>query len=415
MRSLFLLLLTTLPAFAEDWPSWRGPRQDGTADSSTYPTKWSASENIKWKVPVPGVGHSSPVISKGKIFLTTCMEAEPDAAKNRALLCFDRATGDSLWQTNLFAAPLEKKHKLNSYASGTPAADGERIYTAAYDQPTMRVYCHDSSGKKIWEAAPGEFHSVHGFSCTPTLFKDLVIFNGDQDPMKGGKAYIVAYDKLTGAEKWRIDRPNKLRSYCPPVIIEVDGKPQMVVAGSKCVASYNPATGEQIWIVTGPTEQYVASVVYHEGVVFFTAGFPERWVMAIDPTGTGNVTKTHVKWSLKKDGGYVPSPVAIGGIGYVVTDEGIASAWELKTGKQLWRERLGAHQSGSGIVAGGKLYFTDDTGLTYVINPSGEKLDVTQKNPLGERCFTSPASSDGQIFIRTEKHLHCIEEGSPKR
>ena len=410
MRSLLALLACTLPAFAEDWPNWRGPRQDGTTDDSKYPLVWSETQNVVWKQPVPGVGHSSPIVSKGKIFLTTCMEAEPDAAKNRVLLCFDRTTGQPLWSQNLFAAPLEKKHKLNSYASGTPAADGERVYTAAYDQPTMRIFCHDYTGKKLWEAAPGEFHSVHGFSCSPTLYKDSVILNADQDPMKGGRAYIVALDKLTGKEKWRIDRPNKLRSYCPPVLIEVAGKPQMVVAGSKCVASYNPENGEQLWLVNGPTEQYVASVVYHQGLIFFTAGFPERWVMAIDPTGTGNVTKTHVKWSLKKDGGYVPSPVAFDGIGYVVTDEGIASAWELNSGKQLWRERLGAHQTGSGIVANGKLYFTDDTGLTFVINPSAEKLDVIQKNPIGEKCFSSHAFSDGQIFIRGEKHLFCIAD-----
>jgi len=408
MRFLLLLLLTALPTFAEDWPGWRGLRQDGTTDNAGYPTEWNATKNIKWKVPVPGVGHSSPVISKGKIFLTTCMEAEPTPAKNRALLCFDRATGESLWQRNLVASPLEKKHKLNSYASGTPAVDGERIYTAVYDQPTMRIYCHDYAGKKLWEAAPGEFHSVHGFSCSPTLFKNLVILNADQDPLKGGKAYIVALDKVTGEEKWRIDRPNKLRSYCPPVIIDVAGKPQMIVAGSKCVASYDPTNGQQVWLVTGPTEQYVASVVYHEGLIFFTAGFPERWVMAIDPTGTGNVTKTHVKWSLKKDGGYVPSPVAFAGIGYVVNDEGLASAWDIKTGKQLWRERLGGHQTGSGIVANGKIFFTDDTGMTFVIQPSAEKLDVIQKNPLGERVFSSPGFTDGQIFLRGEKHLFCI-------
>jgi outer membrane protein assembly factor BamB len=386
-------------SWSADWPGWRGPKGDGSTEETAFPVKWSATENVKWKAPLPGTGHSSPIVSEGKVFVTTCIEAE----QKRVLLCLDRADGRTLWERVVLVAPLERKHKLNSYASSTAAADGERVYVTFLDKPRMRVYCYDFAGNKLWEQSPGEFHSVHGFCSSPVLYRDLVIVNGDQD----AEAFIVALDKTTGDEKWRIDRPNKLRSYCPPVIAEVDGEPQMVLSGSKCVASYDPETGRQNWIVNGPTEQFVSSVVFHRGLVFLTAGYPERWVMAIDPTGTGNVTKTHVHWSKRNDGGYVPSPVAHDGHFYLVTDEGMASCWNAKTGKRVWSERLGRHHSGSGVVAGGHVYFTDDDGDTFVLKASPE-FELVSRNPIGERCYSSPAFSDGEIFLRSEQHLFCI-------
>ncbi len=396
-------LLSATPGPAEDWPGWRGPKGDGSSAEPAFPVKWSATENVKWKAPVPGTGHSSPIVSKGRVFLTSCLEGE----KKRMLYCLDRADGKTLWERVVVVAPLEKKHKLNSYASSTPAADGERVYVTFLDQPRLRVYCYDFAGNKVWEQSPGEFHSVHGFCSSPVLYKDLVIVNADQDPEPGGRAYIVALDKKTGEERWRIDRPNRLRSYCPPVIGNLGGRTQMVLTGSKCVASYDPDTGKQLWLVRGPTEQFVSSVVFQNGTVFLTAGFPDRWVMAIDPTGSGDVTKTHVLWSKKNDGGYVPSPVAAGGYFFVVTDEGVGSCWNAKTGKALWHERLGGHHSGSGVVAGGHVYFTDDEGVTFVLNPSPE-YEPAARNSIGEHCYSSPAFSDGEIFLRGETHLFCI-------
>jgi outer membrane protein assembly factor BamB len=408
--ALMLFGTTTASATAEDWPGWRGPRRDGTALGTGYATTWTDTENIKWKSPIPGVGHSSPVVSQGKIFITTCMESDEGEAKRRMLLCLDRSTGKTLWEVTAVKSPLEKKHKLNSYASSTPICDGERIFVPFYDAPAMRIYCYDYSGKLIWEKNPGEFHSVHGFSTSPLLHKDLLIVNADQDPKKDGKAYIVALDKKTGEEKYRIDRTVKLRSYCPPVIIDVNGTKQMVLTGAKNVTSYNPDTGEPIWIVNGPTEQFVSSVVYHERVLFLTAGFPQYWVMAIDPTGHGNVTKTNVLWSKQKEGGYVPSPVAYGGKFWVVADDGVATCWNAKSGEMLFKERLGGHQTGSGVVADGKIYFTDDNGITFVLNGKMDKLDILAKNPIKEKCFSSPAFSDGEIFLRGEKNLFCIAE-----
>jgi outer membrane protein assembly factor BamB len=249
------------------------------------------------------------------------------------------------------------------------------------------------------------------------LYKDMIIFNGDQDPPKAkvfaeyknmpGEAYLVALDKATGAERWRTDRPNKTRSYCPPILIEAAGKKQLVLSGSLCVASYNPDNGKQIWIVQGPTEQFVSSLVYMNDVVFLTYGFPDLGIMGIRPDGEGDVTKTHVLYNDSRGGGYVPSPIAHGKYFFLVNDKGFASCREGKSGELMWLERLGNHHSASPVAAGGYLYFTDDNGITYVLKP-GPKFELVCKNELGEECYASPAISRGQIFIRTLGHLYCI-------
>lgn len=400
--ALLGLLAPTAPS--EDWPVWRGPRSDGTVADTGYPLTWSATENVRWKAELPGTGHSSPVVSRGKVFVTGCVEAE----KKRVLYCLDRATGKLLWEKVAVVSELEKKHNENSWASSTPAADGERVYVTFWDKPHLRAYCYDYAGNLVWEKTPGEFHSVHGFGCAVTLHKDLLIVNADQDAPKGLSAYLVALDRKTGEERWRADRPNRLRSYCPPVVVEVGGRKQLVLTGSKCVASYDPDTGKQLWLVDGPTEQFVSSVVLHDGVLLLTAGFPTHWVMAIDPAGSGNVTKTHVLWSKKGEGGYVPSPVAAGGMLFLVDDKGVASCWDVKTGKQHWKERLGGKgHHASAVAADGRVYFVSDEGVTYVVKAAAE-YEVVAKNALGERVFASPAFSDGEVFVRGARHLWCL-------
>ena len=399
-----VLVIAAGAGTGEDWPGWRGPRADGTAAGTGFPLTWDAKDGVKWKLPLPGTGHSSPVVSKGKVFVAGCVEAD----KARVLYCADRATGKLLWAKTAVVADLEKKHGENSWASSTPACDGERVYITFLDKPNLRVFCYDYDGNPVWDKTPGEFHSVHGFGVPPVLYKELVIVNADQDAPKGQAAYIVALDKKTGEEKWRIDRPNKLRSYCPPVVVDAAGRKQLVLTGSKCVASYDPDTGKQLWIVDGPTEQFVSSVVMHDGVLLLTAGFPVNWVMAIKPDGTGNVTKTHVLWSRKGEGGYVPSPVAHEGKLYLVNDAGVASAWDVKTGKQLWSERLsGKKHHASAVAADGRIYLTSDEGMTFVLK-AGDEYELLAKNPLSEPVFSSPAFSDGDIFIRGSKHLWCI-------
>ncbi len=285
-------------ASAEQWPGWRGPRGDGTSLEVNVPIRWSTTDNICWKVPIPGTGHSSPIVWDERIFLTTCLERE----EKRALLCLNRSDGRLLWQREVLQARLERKHNLNSFASATPASDGKHVWVTFLQDPDIQIACYDFDGNKVWQRSPGEFHSIQGFCSSPVLYKDLVILNGDQD----AEAWIVALDKATGQERWRTDRPNRTRSYCTPLLIDATGKKQIVLTGSKCVASYDPDTGKQIWIIDGPTEQFVSSMVFTDNVLFLTAGYPTYHLMGIRPDGAGNVTKTHVLWHDRQAADYVP-------------------------------------------------------------------------------------------------------------
>jgi outer membrane protein assembly factor BamB len=403
--SLAVLVLAG-PAVGEEWPSWRGPRGDGTSEESNVAIRWGPDENIVWKTPIPGVGHSSPIVWGDRIFLTTCLEKET----KRVLLCLDRKSGKELWQRVVLTAPLERKNTLNSFASGTPATDGKRVWVTFLETPNVQVVCYDFDGNEVWRKSPGRFSSVHGFCSSLLLYKDMVILNADQDATGDDRAYIVALDKATGQERWRIDRPNRVRSYCPPVVYQAGGKAQMVLSGSKCVASYDPDTGKQHWIVDGPTDQFVASMVFTDDTFMITGGFPTLHILGIRPDGQGNVTSTHVLWHERKSPAYVPSPIAAGKHFFLVSDEGTASCLEAKTGTRMWQERLGRHHRPSPVSAGGNLYFLDDDGQTFVVK-ADPKFELVAKNALGEGCFASPAISRGQIFIRGLKNLYCIGAG----
>ena len=398
------LLTVATSAGAEEWPAWRGPRGDGTSTETGVPTAWSATENVAWKVPIPGKGHSSPIVWGDRVFVTTSIESE----KKRMLLALDRRDGRLLWDRVVLTAPLERKQELNSYASSTPATDGRRVYVSFLDAPNIRMAAYDMEGKEVWRRSPGEFHSVHGFCSSLILYKDMVILNGDQD----AQAYLVALDGATGEERWRADRPNRVRSYAPPFITEAAGKTQMVLAGSKCVASYDPNTGKPIWIVDGPTDQFVASMVFADGLFCITGGYPSLHVLGIRPDGAGNVTNSHVAWHVRKNPSYVPSPIAAGKWFFVVSDQGMLSCIEAKTGEYVWQQPIARHVSSSPVSAGGNLYFLDDDGTTTVVK-AGPAFEPIAKNALGDPCRASPAVSRGQLFIRTTTSLYCI--GAPAK
>jgi outer membrane protein assembly factor BamB len=411
-----LLALLGGGAAAEEWPGWRGPRGDGTSSETGVPLEWGRARNVRWKVPIPGVGHSSPVVWGDRIFVTTCVEEEgkgKERTGRRVLLCLDRRSGKELWQRTVLRAKLERKHALNSYASSTPVTDGKHVWVSFLDFPDMRVYCYDVAGNKVWERSPGPLLSVHGFCSSPVLHKGLVILNGDQD----AKAYLVALDQKTGAERWRADRPNRTRSYCTPILLPDPKRPgvtQLVLSGSKCVTGYDADTGKLLWIVDGPTEQYVASLVHLDGVLFLTTGFPQRHLMGISPEGNGNITHTrHVLWhvphTVNRDRGasYVPSPIGHAGHFFVVSDPGYLSCLEAKTGKRLWMHKLGRRHSASPVLLEGHLVLPDDDGTTWVVK-AGPKFEVAHKNVLGEPIYASPAVSRGQLFLRSDKHLWCV-------
>lgn len=421
-RILFTALaLITTTAWAENWPMWRGPRLDGTSVDNGFPSK-IGPETMLWKTELPGLGHASPIVWGDKVFTVSAIEESTE----RVLLCLDRNTGKMLWKSIILKSPLEGKHRLNSHASSTPATDGERVFTAFLDdtptEATMKanagkvigkgespkgtvvVSAYDFTGKRLWEVRPGLFSSKHGFCSSPILFKDKVIVNCDHD----GDGYIVALAREDGHELWRIERPNKTRSYCPPLIREMAGKTQMVLSGTKCVTSYDPNDGKLIWMMDGPTEQFVASLVYNEkaGLLFMTGGFPEHHNLAIKPDGIGNVTDTHIAWRTNKGVAYVPSPISEREYYLVVSDSGIAHCFEAKSGRIVWEERMKEHHA-SLASAEGNVYFINDFGTLRVVTP-GETYQLVSESEMGEKVFASPALSEGQIFVRGEKTLFCL-------
>ena len=412
--SLVLVVATTSSARAESWPGWRGPRGDGTSQERDVPLRWGPEEGVCWRVDVPGEGHASPIVTGGRVFVVSC---DTDSLE-RLLVCYDAETGALRWRRTVLTAPLEIKHGLNSYASSTPATDGERVFVAFWETTgelvparnvsaerdasfgRMCVAAYDMDGERRWLVHPGEFTSCHGFCSCPVLVGRLVIVNGDHD----GEGYIVALDRDTGRTVWKIPRDHHTRSYVTPLVRTFAGRAQAILSGSRHVAAYDPATGTELWRVRGPTEQFVASLVDDGTRVMLTGGYPDKVILAIDPTGSGDVTDTHVAWKSTRNCAYVPAPVVVDGHLLLTSDDGVASCYATASGERLWNARLGTHYSGSPVAAGGLAYFTDDDGITKVIRP-GPSFDVVAENRLDERVFSSPAISDGAIYFRTAGHL----------
>ena len=390
-------------AQAENWPAWRGPRLDGTSTETNLPVHWNSSSNVAWKTALPGFGHASPIVHGDRVFTVAVVSNN----EQRVLLSLDRQTGKLLWQQPVVVAPLEKKHPLNSHASSTPATDGNLVYVAFLDGRQMLVAAYDFAGRQRWLVHPGPFSSMHGFCSSPILHGDLVIVNGDHD----GDSYIVALHRSDGSIAWKTPRENHTRSYCVPFIKDLAGRTQMILSGDKCVASYDPRTGQRHWIIDGPTEQFVASVVYNDraDLLFVTGGFPDHHILAVKPDGSGNLTHSDkIVWRTNKGVSYVPSPIAEGDYFLVVSDGGIAHCFVAKTGEIAWSQRLGEHHA-SLVSAGSLVYFLNDNGVTHVVRP-GPTFDLVAKNELGERTFASPALSQGHLFLRTDHHLFCIGE-----
>jgi outer membrane protein assembly factor BamB len=406
-------------AYAENWPSWRGPRGDGTSLEANAPREWDAiaGRNIAWKTAIPGDGHGSPIVWNDAIFLLSCLTE----SQERILLRLDRRTGAMEWQQTVLTAPLETVHARNSHASSTPATDGQSVYVTflevdgstvpATNVSAVRpvtpgqvvVAAYDFKGNRQWKVRVGEFVSVHGFCSNPVIYGDLLVINGDHD----GDSYIAALNKSTGELVWKVPRAHRTRSYVTPLIRDIGGRVQMVLSGSHHIVSLDPRDGTQHWTIDGPTEQFVASMVFDGRHFYAAGGFPTYHVMAIRPDGQGNVTDTHVAWHSTNAHCYVPSPIVVDDYLLVADDRGTANCFNTATGERLWQARVGHHFSTSPVTASGLIYLVADDGITNIIAP-GKELQILAKNPLGEFTYSSPAISQGQIFIRGEKHLFCI-------
>jgi outer membrane protein assembly factor BamB len=398
---LFLLIINTLAVTqGQNWPCWRGPNGDGTSLETKIPTRWDSITNVVWKVPVPGIGYSSPIVWKDKLFIATALLETHE----KVLLCYSCKSGDLLWQKTVLKSAFENKHDNNSYASGTPATDGILVYVSFLDGQNVVVAAYNFSGKLVWMQRPGTFFSPHGFSCSPVLFENKVIINGDSQ----GDSFVAALSKEDGHIIWRISHDKPAHSFSTPIFRKMAGKMQMIFCGNKEIASYNPNDGSQYWFINGPSEDFCSSPVYNEkaGLVIVSSAWPERNLLAIRPDGLGDVTKSHVAWQSRKGAYYVPSPVCTDDYLFTTMTTGQVHCIEVSSGNILWVKEMGMQYS-SAVLANGLVYMPNDEGVITVIKP-GPKFEYVSKNSIGERMYASPAISNGKIYLRTFQHLFCI-------
>ncbi|MDA3817038.1 MAG: PQQ-like beta-propeller repeat protein [Prolixibacteraceae bacterium] len=364
---IFIITLLTINSIAEtqaqNWPNWRGPNGDGTSAETNLPVKWDSITNVIWKSPISGIGHSSPIVWEDKLFTITAL---PET-QEKVLLCYDCKNGALLWQTTVLKSEFENKHGDNSFASGTPATDGKLVYVSFLDGDDVVVAAYDFTGNQVWVQRPGKFSSPHGYSCSPALFEDKVIINGNS---KSDVSFVAALSRTDGELIWKILHKNPAHSFSTPIFREMAGKMQMIFLGNKEVASYNPEDGSKYWFVNGPSEDFCASPLYNEktGLVLISSAWPQRNLLAIKPDGNGDVTTSHVVWQTKEGAYYVPSPVCTNDYLFTTMTNGKVHCIEIATGKILWAEELGRQYSSS-VLVNGLVYMPNDQGVITVIKP----------------------------------------------
>jgi outer membrane protein assembly factor BamB len=393
---------------ASDWPEFRGPTAQGLAGGTRLPLEWSSTRNVAWKQAIPGHGWSSPVLKDGRVFLTSAVGGEGGSAMSLHALCLDERSGRILWDSEVFGgAQATRIHNKNSHASPTPLVADGRLYVHFGHQGTA---CLDLDGKVLWRQTGLSYPPVHGSGGSPILAGGALIFSCDG----GSDPFVVALDKDTGKVLWKTKRrttAKKTFSFSTPLLILVNGKPQVISAGSGVVCAFDPKTGREIWRARyGEGYSVVPRPVFGQGLLFIATGFDQPTVMAVRPDGQGDVTGTHVAWTLKKGAPNTPSLLLVGDELYMVSDAGIASCVDAKTGRVHWQERIGGNYSASPIHAGGRIYFQNEEG-TGVVVKAGKEFETLVSNPLNERTLASYAVGDGALFIRGEKHLYKVAAG----
>jgi outer membrane protein assembly factor BamB len=389
---------------AEDWPEFRGPTGQGHARSTTLPIEWSNTSNVAWKQAIPGRGWSSPALHNGRLFLTTAAGEDSGSVSLRAL-CLDEASGKTAWDVEVFGnRPVSKIHNKNSHASPTPLVADGRVYVHFGHQGTA---CLDFDGKVLWRQTGLKYPPVHGGGGSPILSGGALIFSCDG----GSDPFVVALDKDNGKVLWKTKRTTtakKTFSFSTPLLITVNGQPQVISPGSGVVCAFDPKSGRELWRARyGEGYSVIPRPVFGHGMIFIATGYDTPTVMAIRADGKGDVTDTHVAWTLKKGAPNTPSLLLVGDELYMVSDGGIGSCVDAKTGRVHWQERIGGNYSASPIHAGGRIYFQNEEG-TGVVLKAGKEFEKLASNALEERTLASYAVADGALFIRSEKHLFKV-------
>ena len=395
---LLLVLLTFSGTLcAEDWPQFRGPDGQGHSSEHGLPIEWSETQNVAWKQPIEGLGWSSPVIVAGQVWMTTAI-ADTGSLKAVRL---DAKTGQQISYIDVFHKDdLGPIHAKNSHASPTPVIEGGRVYVHFGAHGTA---CLSTEGEVLWRNQELAYDHRHGPAGSPVLWQDLLIVSCDGTD----KQFVVALDKKTGEVRWRTDRTGRM-AYSTPLVIEVDGKTQLVSPGGDQVVAYAPTNGEEIWRFRYDGYSVVPRPVFGHGLIFVSSAYDTPVLYAIRMPGEGDITETAAAWSMRRGAPNNPSPVLVGDELYIVSDLGIATCVDAKTGEQHWQSRLGGGFSASLLAAEGHIYFTNEEGLTTVV-AANKELDKLGENQVDGRTLASLATAEGAIFLRTDKALYRIE------
>jgi outer membrane protein assembly factor BamB len=388
---------------AEDWPQFRGPTGQGHSSERGLPLDWSESRNVKWKTPVPGRGWSSPVVAGGRVWLTTSVRA--NGASLRAV-AYDVETGREAVNVEVFhLRSADLLNAKNSHASPTPIADGDRVFVHFGAEGTAAL---TTSGEVVWKTRL-PYQSQHGNGGSPLLYGDLLILSCDGSD----QAFVVALDTRTGKVRWKTSRRQPWdQAYTTPLLIRVGEQDQVVSVGAYRAAAYDPHTGKELWRV-GYADGFsnVPRPVYGHGLVYIATGFQQPTLLAVRPDGSGDVTRTHVAWTLRRAAPLTPSPLIVGDEIYIVNDGGIASCLDARTGDTHWQQRLGGEYSASPVFADGRIYFLNEEGMATAIAP-GKAFVRLATASLDGATLASIAVADGSFFIRSDTHLYRIVKPS---
>jgi outer membrane protein assembly factor BamB len=408
-RVLGVLFFATIVAqfsIAGDWPQFRGPTGQGIAEAKNVPLHWSSTSNVVWKTAIPGEGWSSPVLFAGNLYLTSATSEGGQTVLHA--LCVSAKNGKILWDTPVLKPEADRTramHQKNTLASPTPIVRDGKIYVHFGHMGMAKL---DLKGKVLWTQTDLKYPPLHGNGSSPALIDDLLVFSCDGMT----NPFVAALDAATGKLRWRTPRISDVKrkfSFSTPLAIKVDGATQVISPGSGYVAAYDPKDGHEIWRVNyGEGYSVVPRPVFAHSMLFVTSGFERPVLYAIRPAGaTGDVTEKNVVWTYSKGVPHTPSLLVIGNELYMVSDSGIGTCLDARTGEVHWNERLGGDFSASPVFADGRIYFQNEGGVTYIVRP-GKTFDLLAQNELGERTLASPAVTDNALFLRSKLHLWRI-------
>jgi outer membrane protein assembly factor BamB len=389
---------------ADDWPAWRGPTGQGICSEKGLLTSWSQKENVKWKVDLPAAGNSTPIIWKDRIFLTQATEG----GKDRATYCLARSDGHSLWKRGVRFEAAEPTHEDNPYCSASPVTDGERVVVV---HGSAGIFCYDLDGAELWRGELGALHHIWGNASSPVIHGDRVFVNCGP----GARTFLLALDKRSGKELWKTEIPGGLEdgggekwtgSWSTPIVSSSGGREDLVIGYPHRLHGFDTKSGKEIWSCGGLGRLVYASPVIGDGVIVAFSGYMGP-AMAARAGGVGDVTTTHQLWRRERAGQQIGSGVIDGASFYNVNEAGVAECIEAKTGKTLWQERVSGRTWSSVVLADGNLYILDESGSCSIFRASN-RFELVAKNGLDEMTRASLAISNGELFVRTYKHLWCL-------